>query len=251
MTIGRAEVTTAFIMSRRSPDYAQGRYGQARTDGQDERRQGSAWTEQRERSRSPVRRNAQRDPQATAQKFDPYDEGITNSTHQTADKQASHTSYQPYTAASSDRWEKGRDVQELENPYGYSQPYAGAQSYANHQSYTNAQAYAQAQCQNQAYYPTEAAAGLPYDPAPSATYQDPQYGGYTATDYSAGRIHDRQANPQSRDVIFLGLEATYTEETVCPFDSCSFLVLTAAVDARVSAHTMRSTCRQDDDCQGP
>lgn len=203
-------------MSRRSPDYAQGRYqgaGEARTNNYEERRQGTAWRGDRERSQSPVRRDAnRRDHQVAAPKIDPYDEGITQ---QSTEKQQSHLTYQPYTAPANDRWDKGRDVQELQNPYGYAQAYANAQSYTHGQT---AQAYAH--YPSQAYH-SETAVGLPYDSATPATYQDPRYETYAATDYAAGRGHDsRQQNPQSRDVIFLGLETTYTEDAVCPFDCC-------------------------------
>ena len=229
-------------MSR--PDYAQGRYHGAsdvRVNDYDPRRQGPAWRGNRERSQSPVRRD-RRDQQDAASKVDPHDEGVTQ---QTPAIQPSRSTYQTYTAPTNERWEKGRDVQELQNPYGYAQAYAYAQPYADVPAHT------EAQYQHQPYG-GEIAIGLPYESATALAYQDPRYEGYSDQSYATSRSHDSRQNPQSRDVIFLGLEPTYTEEAVCTFDlSFSFLVLRNASDARFSSDKVRCLCGQDDHCSRP
>ena len=225
------------MMSR--PDYAQGRYhgaSEARNHDYDDRRQGSAWRGNRERSQSPVRRD-RRDQKDVASEVDPYDEGVTR---QTSSTQPSSSTYQPYSAPANERWEKGRNVQELQNPYGY------AQAYAYPQPYANAPAHTEAQYQRQPYG-GENAIGLPYDSATALAYQDPRYEGYSEQSYATGRSHDSRQNPQSRDVIFLGLEPTYTEEAVCTFD-LSFVpsALRTASDARFSSDKVRCSCGQGD-----
>lgn len=124
---------------------------------------------------------------------------------------------QMYSHAPEQRWEHVKDVQEQQHGY--------AQSYA----YTAP-----------AYQPAHPAVGLPYD-APYAEYQDPR-------SHEAYSTRGKgNPNPPSRDVIFLGLEPTYTEQAVRPFiESCpSFLI--GVADARVSSDAVWSASRQDDD----
>lgn len=62
-----------------------------------------------------------------------------------------------------------------------------------------------------AAYPS-ADVGLPYDTS-YAEYQDPR-------SYESYSSRGKGQNPPSRDIIFLGLEPTYTEQAVRPFPRC-------------------------------
>lgn len=103
-----------------------------------------------------------------------------------------------------------------QDPYGYAQQYA----------YTAA-------------YPSAEAVGLPYDTS-YAEYQEPR----AKETYTAGG--KGQTNPPSRDVIFLGLEPTYTEQAVRPFSLSLIISHPSTADARVPSDAMCSTSRQDD-----